>query len=84
VGYSYEDCRKALEKMIILDELAFNFVENQGFKSFCQVMQPRFDVPSHLTIWRDCLKIYIVEKEKLKKALKDQHVCLTTDTWTSI
>jgi hypothetical protein len=45
VGYSYEDCRKALEKMIILDELAFNFVENQGFKSFCQVMQPRFDVP---------------------------------------
>jgi hypothetical protein len=35
-------------------------------------------------IWRDCLKIYVVEKEKLKKALKDQHVCLTTDTWTSI
>jgi hypothetical protein len=50
VGYSYEECRKALGKMIILDELLFNFVENQGFKSFCQVMQPRFDVPSRLTI----------------------------------
>jgi hypothetical protein len=37
-----------------------------------------------LTIWRDCLKIYVVEKEKLKKALKDQRVCLTTDTCTSI
>jgi len=84
VGYSYEECRKALEKMIILDELPFNFVENQGFKSFCQVMQPRFDVPSRLTIWRDCLKIYVVEKEKLKNALKDQRVCLTTNTWTSI
>ena len=29
-------------------------------------------------------EIYVVEKEKLKKALKDQRVCLTTDTWTSI
>jgi len=84
VGYSYEECRKALEKMIILDELPFNFVENQIFKSFCKVMQPRFDVPSRLTICKDCLKIYVDEKEKLKKALKDQRLCLTTDTWTSI
>ena len=28
VGYSYEECRKALGKMIILDELPFNFIEN--------------------------------------------------------
>jgi len=84
VGYSYEECRKTLGKMIILDELPFNFVENQRFKSFCKVMQPRFDVPSRLTIWKDCLKIYVDEKEKLKKALKDQRLCLTSDTWTSI
>jgi len=71
MGYNYEECRKALEKIIILDELRFNFIENKGFKSFCKVMQPRFDVPSCLTIWRDCLKIYLVEKEKLKKALKN-------------
>jgi len=84
VVYNYEKCRKALGRMIILDELPFNFIENQGFKSFCKVMQPRFDVSSRLTIWRDCLKIYLVEKEKLKKALKDQRLCLTTETWTSI
>jgi len=84
VGYCYDECRKAIGKMIILDELPFNFVENQGFKSFCQVMQPRFDIPSRLMIWRDCLKIYVDEKEKLKKALKDQRLCLTTNTWTSI
>jgi len=53
--------------MIILDELPFNFIENQGFKSLYQVMQPRFDVPSYLVIWRDCLKIYVDEKDKLKK-----------------
>jgi len=35
-------------------------------------------------IWRDCLKIYVDEKKKLKKVLKHQCLCLTTDTWTSI
>jgi hypothetical protein len=70
--------------MIILDELPFNFIENQGFKSLCQVMQPRFDVPSCLVIWRDCLKIYVDEKDNLKKTLKGQRLYLTTDTWTSI
>ena len=29
--------RKALAEMIILDELPFRFVENQGFKRFCNV-----------------------------------------------
>jgi hypothetical protein len=43
-------------------------------------MQPRFDVPSCLTIWRDYLKFYVEEKVKLKKALKGQQTCLTTDT----
>jgi hypothetical protein len=38
VGYIFKECRKALGKMIILDELPSNFIENQGFKSFCQVM----------------------------------------------
>jgi len=47
-------------------------------------MQPRFDVPSHLTFWRDYLKIYVYEKEILKKALNDQRLCLTTNTLTSI
>ena len=49
VNYNYEECRKALKKLIILDEIPFNFVENQGFQSFCQVMQSRFNVPSRLT-----------------------------------
>ena len=84
VGYNYEDYRETLEKNIILDKLPFNFVENRGFKSFCKVMQLKFDVSSCLMIWRDCLKFYAIEKDKLKKAFKDQHLCLTIDTWTSI
>jgi hypothetical protein len=37
-----------------------------------------------LTVSRDCLKLFEEEKIKLMKVLKNQHVCLTTDTWTSI
>jgi hypothetical protein len=43
-------------------------------------MQPRFDDPSCLMILRDCLKIYIDENVKLNKALKNQQICLTTNT----
>jgi hypothetical protein len=34
VGYSYEKCRKALGKMIILDELPFNFDETKDLNHF--------------------------------------------------
>jgi len=34
MGYSYEKCRKALGKMIILDELPFNFVETKDLNHF--------------------------------------------------
>ena len=27
-SYNYDECRKALVKMIILDELSFNFIDN--------------------------------------------------------
>ena len=35
---------------------------------------------------RDCLQLYMMEKEKLKYMFvsSSQRVCLTTDTWTSI
>jgi len=47
-------------------------------------MQPRFDIPSRFTIMRDCLKLYVEEKDRLRTALRGQRLCLTTDTWTSI
>ena len=45
--------RKILAKMIILDELPFRFVENQGFRRFCNVFQPNFNIPSCFTIAKD-------------------------------
>jgi hypothetical protein len=84
IGYNYNECRQALVKMVIIDELPFNFVEGKGFRLFSRTMQPRFDIPSRFTIMRDCLKLYVEKKERLRTALRGQRLCLTIDTWTSI
>ena len=78
--------RKATAKMIILDELPFNFVEHNGFKEFCAVAVPQYNLVSRQTITQDCLEMFQSEKRKLKKLLKEQvqSICLTTDMWTSI
>ena len=50
--------RKVLVEMIILDELPFRFVENQGFIRSCNVFQPNFNIPSHFTVAKDVSRIY--------------------------
>ena len=76
--------RKVLTKMIILDELPFRFVENQGFSRFCNVFQPNFNIPSCFTVAKNMGRIYFEENDKLRNALRGHRLCLTTDTWTSI
>uniref|UniRef100_A0A0A9FJH0 BED-type domain-containing protein n=1 Tax=Arundo donax TaxID=35708 RepID=A0A0A9FJH0_ARUDO len=82
--FNIEDFRTALAKMIILDEMPFRVVEGEGFKCYSKTLEPRFDLPSRTTVARDCLKIYIEEKARLKKSMKGHRICLTTDTWVSI
>ncbi|KAL5758800.1 hypothetical protein ACOSP7_021411 [Xanthoceras sorbifolium] len=85
-NFSAEECRRALAEMLVLDELPFRFVENQGFRRFCQVACPKFEIPSRRTIVRDLYKLYVDEKAKLKNyfSRSKERVCLTTDTWTSV
>ncbi|KAK2633775.1 hypothetical protein Ddye_028567 [Dipteronia dyeriana] len=84
--FNKEDTRNVLAEMLIVDELPFRFVEKRGFRKFCRVGMPRFDVPSRRTIVRDILQMYIDMKTSLMKQFKERkvRVCLTTDTWTSI
>uniref|UniRef100_A0ACD5UUB1 Uncharacterized protein n=1 Tax=Avena sativa TaxID=4498 RepID=A0ACD5UUB1_AVESA len=70
--------------MIILDEYPFSAIEGEGFRAYSKNLQPRFETPSRYTVARDCMNLYLEEKAKLKDILRDQRVCLTTDTWTSI
>lgn len=86
IGFNKDNCRKALAKMVIVDELSFRFVEGKGFRDFCLVMQPRFIPPSRVTVARDIYQLFLDERKKLKVELSKsgQRVCLTTDCWTSL
>ena len=50
--------------MIIMDELSFKFVENEGFKLFCSIVCPKFDPPSTVTIARDIFELCLEEKKR--------------------
>ncbi|KAK2648515.1 hypothetical protein Ddye_016004 [Dipteronia dyeriana] len=86
VRFSKDVCRKALSKMIVLDELPFSFVEREGFRHFCSIACPKFDPPSRTTIVKDINQLCLDEKATLKSkfSFNKQRVCLTTDCWTSI
>ncbi|XP_038722068.1 zinc finger BED domain-containing protein RICESLEEPER 3-like [Tripterygium wilfordii] len=72
VSFNIEVARKALAKMVIIDELPFRCVEGDGFRIFVQSLQPLFKVPSRMTVARDCMKIFMEEKEMLKKQLRNE------------
>jgi len=75
IGYNYDEYRQALIKIAIIDELPFNFMESKGFRLFSRTIQPRFDIPSHFTIMKDCLKLHVEEKERLRTTLRGQRLC---------
>ncbi|KAK1404152.1 hypothetical protein POM88_003757 [Heracleum sosnowskyi] len=52
-------CRNALAK----------FVEGEGFKEFINELQPKFVVPSRITVARDVYNLFIKERAKLKEEL---------------
>lgn len=59
IHFDVELCRQALARMIIVDELPFSFVENEGFRYFMSVTQPRLPLPGRISIARDCLSLYV-------------------------
>ncbi|PWA99711.1 zinc finger BED domain-containing protein RICESLEEPER 2 [Artemisia annua] len=81
-----EDGHSALIKEIIIDELPFSVVDQDGFKEYMEARYYRgFQIPSHETIARDCVQVFMEEKANLKSLIKktDQRVCLTLNIWTS-
>ncbi|KAI5316666.1 hypothetical protein L3X38_036373 [Prunus dulcis] len=49
-GFVQTDVLEACAEIIIIDELPFSFVEKKGFRKFCSVACPLFNIPSRRTI----------------------------------
>uniref|UniRef100_A0A3Q7G0U9 HAT C-terminal dimerisation domain-containing protein n=1 Tax=Solanum lycopersicum TaxID=4081 RepID=A0A3Q7G0U9_SOLLC len=63
--FDQEECRKALCRIVIIDELPFRFDEKEDFKQFMKVAQPCFHIPSRTTVTRDCFDLFDEEKRTL-------------------
>ncbi|XP_050896673.1 uncharacterized protein LOC127103460 [Lathyrus oleraceus] len=62
IHFDVELCRQALARMIIVDELPFSFVENEGFRYFMSVTQPRLPLPGRISIIEKCLEGWMIDK----------------------
>ncbi|KAL4347748.1 hypothetical protein GQ457_17G009730 [Hibiscus cannabinus] len=69
--FDQEEIRQALAKMVVIDELPFNFVEREGFRAFCKVAIPDFVPPSRATITRDCYALFIERRKAIEKCLQE-------------
>ncbi|GJS48792.1 zinc finger BED domain-containing protein RICESLEEPER 2-like protein [Tanacetum coccineum] len=83
-SFSQEKCRKSIARMCIKDNQPFSIVDDEGFKELVWDLSSEFKMPSRWIVARDCLSLFQEEKIKLKHLLKNQTVCLTIDTWTSV
>ncbi|KAH0634640.1 hypothetical protein KY289_038150 [Solanum tuberosum] len=77
IVYNVVEVKKAIAEFVILDEQPFKVVEGEGFKRLMTLILPNYELPSRITVARQCLQIYQEEKNKLKRLIKDQRVCLT-------
>jgi hypothetical protein len=84
--FNVEACKKAATKFIILDEQPFRVVDGEGFKKLIRTLQPQYKIPSRYTVSRDCFKLYLEEKARLKDLFRSDcsRVALKTDCWTSV
>lgn len=83
--FDQQEARNALGKMIIKHEYPLQIVEHQGFREFCNKLQPLFKHVSRNTIKADIMKIYEHEKVKTTDLLSNNlsRFSVTTDMWTS-
>ena len=68
--FDQKACRDALARMCLMDELPFRFVEREGFRAFCRVLQPLFKLITRNTLAKDCVDLYAIEKTKMRNLLK--------------
>lgn len=74
-----------LAKMIARDFQPFSVVEDKGFRSYTQDLNPMYVLPSRKTLSQKTIpRLYDRERASLQERVKEATaVCLTTDCWTS-
>lgn len=71
--------------MVIVHEYPLAIVEHFGFTRFVSSLNPSFKIISRPTLRSDILKMFVSEKNCLKKVLENNEskIAITTDMWTA-
>ena len=59
-------------------------VEGRGFRAFCHLLNPRYQVPCRKTITSNLLLLYEEEKKATIELIRGSDISITTDCWTSL
>lgn len=82
--YDHAECKMIIAKMIIAHEYPFRMVEHAWFNILMRDMNASYKFIGRKTIPKECMKVYLSEKEILKKQLRSvESISLTCDLWTS-
>ncbi|KAJ3685698.1 hypothetical protein LUZ61_014862 [Rhynchospora tenuis] len=83
-GYEHGKIREIMAKMILAHQLPLTFVELTWFNALMKYNNSSFQEVNQITIKDECIKVFELEKEKMKKMFKDiSRISLTSDCWTS-
>ncbi|KAM1784997.1 hypothetical protein ACFX12_037953 [Malus domestica] len=79
-GWSQEESVEGIIEFIVLEEIPFSIVENEGFRRMMCKVQPRLHVPSRRTMMRELFNMYDSMKDQLKKEIHNHRVmCISVD-----
>jgi hypothetical protein len=82
--YDQKILRNRLAEYVIESETPFRHVKSHTFRKWMNLVEPRFKLPPHITLQKDCMKVYEREKLVLKSILHGKRVYIITGIWTSI
>jgi len=81
-----KDIDQSLLKLFTKDYQPFKIVEDKGFKDFVKMLNPSYTLPNRHSISKEHIPALYEKcmREMKEMVLKEaEHVCLTTDCWTS-
>nr|KAJ0216708.1 hypothetical protein LSAT_V11C300111680 [Lactuca sativa] len=83
--FNYDDSRTDLAKMITKHDYPLRIVEHEGFRHFCQGLQPFFRPICRNTTRSDVMKLYGEEKARMMHFLESiqGRIEITTNMWTA-
>nr|KAJ0200015.1 hypothetical protein LSAT_V11C600314420 [Lactuca sativa] len=83
--FNYDESRTDLAKMITKHDYPLRIVEHEGFRDFCQGLQPLFRPIYRNTTRSDVMKLYGEEKARMMHFLESiqGRIAITTDMWTA-